>query len=63
MIPKTFEQWKYQLINHCKVDLTKDFAQKRLSIYEDPANPETREFVAVYGTDHLQNILKWFRQI
>ena len=35
MIPHTFEEWKSCIINDCKIDLTVDFAQKRLAVYSD----------------------------
>lgn len=63
MIPQTFDQWKDCLINDCKIKLTKDFAKKRLEIYEKAENPETKKFVALYGSQHLENIIHWFKQI
>ena len=54
MIPHTFEEWKSCIINDCKIDLTVDFAQKRLSVYKDRNNQETKKFVALYGEQHLK---------
>lgn len=63
MIPQTFEQWKDCLINGCKIELTKEFAKERLAIYLNPNNAETKKFVSVYGEQHLQRIIYWFKQV
>lgn len=63
MIPQTFEQWKNCIVNDCKINLTKDFAQQRLAVYKDKKNNETQKFVSLYGEQHLQNIINWFKQI
>lgn len=32
MIPQKYEQWKNCIVNDSKINLTKDFAQQRLSV-------------------------------
>lgn len=63
MIPQTFEQWKNCITNDCKINLTKEFAQSRLSVYLNKENKETQRFISLYGEQHLQNIIYWFKQI
>lgn len=63
MIPHTFEQWKDCIINDCKIDLTREFAGARLAVYQDRTNPETQEFVSLYGKQHLQTIIDWLKRI
>ena len=63
MIPQTFEEWKSCITNDCKVKLTKAFADKRLSVYENRNHPETRKFVELYGEQYLNNIIYWFKKI
>lgn len=63
MIPQTFEQWKNCIVNDCKINLTKNFAQQRLAVYQDKKNNETKKFVSLYGEQHLQNIINWFKKI
>lgn len=63
MIPQTFEQWKNCIVNDCKINLTKDFAQQRLAVYQDKKNNETKKNVSLYGEQHLQNIINWFKKI
>jgi len=59
MIPQTYEEWKNCIVHDCKIKLTKDFAQQRLAVYQNRANPETRKFISLYGEQHLQNITHW----
>lgn len=63
MIPQTFEQWKNCIVNDCKINLTKGFAEQRLAVYKDKKNNETQKFVSLYGEQHLQNIIYWFELI
>jgi len=63
MIPYTFEQWKNCIVNDCKINLTAEFARKRLSVYENKQNPETLKFIKLYGKEHLQNVIQWLQQI
>lgn len=63
MIPQTFEQWKQCIINDCRIDLTTEFAEQRLTVYQDETNPETRRFSELYGEQHFQNIIRWLKQV
>lgn len=63
MIPQTFEEWQRCIVNDCKINLTKEFAEQRLAIYRDRENAESKEFVSLYGEQHLNNIIQWYSQI
>jgi hypothetical protein len=63
MIPQTFEQWRNCITEECKIELTKEYAQQRLDIYQDNNNPETQIFISLYGEEHLSNIIQWLQQI
>jgi hypothetical protein len=63
MIPQTFNDWTNCIVNDCKINLTKEFALQRLSVYQDNKNTETQKFISLYGEQHLQNIIKWFQNI
>ena len=63
MIPQTFNEWKDCIMKDCKINLTHEFAQKRLAVYQDSENAETKKFVSLYGQQHLNNIIKWYNQI
>jgi hypothetical protein len=63
MMPQTFEQWKHCIVNDCKINLTQDFANQRLKVYQDKQSTETQKFISLYGEQHLKNIIQWFNQI
>jgi len=62
MIPQTFDEWKYCIINDCKINLTKEFALQRLKVYQDKNHSETKKFVSLYGDQHLNNVILWYSQ-
>lgn len=63
MIPQSFEQWRYCIEKECKIKLTKEFALKRLAVYQNRAAPETQKFISVFGEQHLENVIKWFQLV
>ena len=63
MIPQTFEEWQHCIVHDCKIELTKAFAEKRLAVYQDANNPETKTFKSLYGDHHLSNIINWLQRI
>ena len=63
MIPQTFDQWKNCIEVDCKIKLTKEFAEQRLVVYQNPEHAETKKFLSLYGQQHLHNIINWFQQI
>ena len=62
-MPNHFEEWKRCLEVNCKIPLTKDFANSRIQIYTDNSHDETKKFIELYGINHLNNIIKWYKQI
>lgn len=63
MIPQTFNDWKDCIVKDCKVELTKEFALKRLAVYQERENKETKKFISLYGEQHLDNVISWFSQV
>jgi hypothetical protein len=63
MIPQTFTDWTNCIVNDCKINLTKDFAQQRLTVYQDKQNQETQKFISLYGEQHYSNIINWLKII
>lgn len=62
MIPRNFDEWKNCIVNDCKIELTKTFVQQRLSVYENTNHPETKKFEKLYGRQHLDNIIYWYKK-
>lgn len=63
MISDNFDDWVYCLTQKCKIKLDSTFAKKRLSILEDSNHEETQKFKELYGEQHLENVIHWFKQI
>lgn len=63
MIPQTFNDWTNCIVNDCKINLTKYFAQQRLAVYQDMENQETQKFISLYGEQHYSNIINWLKKI
>jgi hypothetical protein len=63
MIPQTYGQWKNCIVNDCKINLTKNFANQRLAVYQDNKNVETQKFISLYGEQHHSNIINWLEKI
>ena len=53
MIAQSFEEWRSCIENDCKIQLTKAFAQKRLSVYLNRKEAETQKFISLYGEQHF----------
>lgn len=62
-IPYSFDQWKHCIEQDCGIQLTKEFANARLKVYEHLSNPETKKFISLYGKAHLENVIYWFQKI
>ncbi len=63
MIPTTLSEWTNCIVNECRINLTKEFAAQRLTVYQDSKHQETQKFVALYGEQHLTNIIQWLKQV
>jgi len=63
MIPQTFNDWTNCIVNDCKVNLSKEFATQRLSVYLNKDNEETKKFILLYGSQHHTNITNWLNKI
>lgn len=63
MIPRTYEEWKYCIVNDCGINLTKEFASKRLKVYQNAHSPETIKFKKLYGDQHLNNVIYWLQKV
>jgi hypothetical protein len=62
MIPQSFPEWHSCITQDCKIQLTKEFIEKRLAVYMDQNNPETKRFKTLYGDNHLTNVINWLQQ-
>jgi len=59
MIPESFREWRDCIENKCKILLSAQFIDDRLSVYSNENSTETIKFKGLYGEEHLQNIINW----
>jgi hypothetical protein len=58
-LPRDYEAWKYCITMKCGIPLTREFIEKRLSIYNEVGHTETRRFAELYGSPHLARVQEW----
>ena len=63
MIPRTFEDWRYCITEKCKIELTPDFARKRLETLKDASQQEAKVFIQHYGIIHWRNVVRWYSRV
>lgn len=62
VIPQTYAQWRHCITVECGVALTPAYVAERLAVWRNPAHEETRRFAPLYGSAHLQAVIRWFEQ-
>ena len=62
VIPLSYEQWRTCIEVRCKIRLTPAFIRERLAELQDDKHAKTREFARLYGGDHLERTITWFRR-
>ncbi|MFG0267419.1 MAG: hypothetical protein ACF8AM_20055 [Rhodopirellula sp. JB055] len=62
IIPTSYEQWRHCIEVRCHIQLTPQYIDERLAELENTHHAKTREFAKLYGTDHLERTIGWFRQ-
>jgi hypothetical protein len=61
MISKTYEEWKFCIIEKCGISLTFEYIEERLSVLSNEQNKERNKFIELYGQEHLNNVIDWFK--
>ena len=62
VIPNSYEQWRECIEVRGNIRLTPSYINERLSEMQDDKHVQTREFAKLYGNDHLQRTIAWFRR-
>ena len=62
VIPRSYEQWRNCIEVRCKIPLTPAYVHERLVELQDDRHARTREFARLYGADHLERTIVWFRR-
>ncbi len=62
VIPTSYDQWRHCIEVRCNIRLTPKYIDERLSELQNSDHAKTREFAKLYGADHLERTITWFRQ-
>jgi hypothetical protein len=62
VFPTTYKEWRHCIEVLGKISLTPTYINKRLTELQDGKHSGTREFARLYGDDHLEITIAWFRQ-
>jgi len=63
MIPQTFNGWANCIVKDCKINLTKEFAEKRLLVYQNNKNSRNPKIYFALWRATFTNIINWFKKI
>jgi hypothetical protein len=61
-IPQTYDEWRHCIEVECGIPLTAEFLAVRIAILSAAEAEETRHFRKLYGDEHWQRVLSWFRR-
>ncbi|GLS26618.1 hypothetical protein [Marinibactrum halimedae] len=59
---QSYEEWRHALTKRCNIDLTPDYARKRIAALRNSNDSHTKEFSAKYGQAYLKQVIQWFEQ-
>lgn len=59
---ENYEDWKHCITVKCNIPLTKTFVEERLVELKDTSNPKTIQFTKLYGSDHMNTIIRHLEQ-
>ena len=62
VIPHSYEQWRHCIEVRCNIRLTSTYIRERMAELQDDNHAKTKEFASLYGPEHLERIIAWFRR-
>lgn len=62
VIPATYEEWRHCITVLCRMTLTPEYIQQRLSALRNSSDRMTTRFREVYSEEHLNRVIGWFEQ-
>ncbi|MEM6266444.1 MAG: hypothetical protein AAF707_02885 [Pseudomonadota bacterium] len=62
IVPSTYDEWEHCITVKCGIELTPDYVSKRIAGLEDQSDFFTRKFIDLWGAEHHDRTLGWFRE-
>lgn len=63
LIPESYEDWQYCITELCRIPLTREFVEGRVSALRDLRDFETQKFLASWGDAHRKRVISWFEMV
>lgn len=60
--PRNYQEWQYCITVECGLELTPDYISQRITALQNASDHYTRRFVELYGSEYLEQVIKWFVQ-
>ena len=61
-LPRTYGEWEYCITVKCGIALTQDYINERLRALLTTNDHATAKFVEMWGSEHHQKTVNWFKQ-
>ncbi|MEM1058369.1 MAG: preprotein translocase subunit SecA [Verrucomicrobiota bacterium] len=61
-MPETYADWQQSITGICGLPLTPEFITQRLGELQNSQAKATKDFVKVYGEEHLGRVIGWFEK-
>lgn len=61
-IPQSYAEWRHCIEVECGIPLSAGFLAERIRVLTQGEAEETRRFRRLYGEEHWQRVVSWFRR-
>ena len=59
---ESYDEWKHCITVKCRIQLTADFAAKRIAALSNERDSATARFTSLYGDAYRLRVIQWFEQ-
>jgi len=61
-VPQNYLEWRKCIEVDCGILLSIPYCEQRIAKLSDKNDRETQRFLQLYGQEHTENILTWFKK-
>ena len=61
-MPRDYAAWRHCIEVDCGLSLTTPWIEQRIAALQDASDHHTRRFVELWGAEHRERVLAWFRR-
>ena len=60
--PRHYESWKRCITKKCRIDLTRDYIEQRITALSSPDSSDRKAFEEKFGTNWTEAVLGYFKR-